>query len=97
MRYRFMMAAVLVSTLGPVAGSYASQKPADLVDINHASVTELLTLPGMTKIWAQRIVRFRPYRSRLDLLNEGVLPADIYGRIREEIVAHRENTAGKTR
>ena len=97
MRYRFMMAAVLACGLGTITGSWAAQKPTELVDINRASVAELLALPGITEIWAQRIVRFRPYRTKLDLLNEGVVPADIYGRIREGIVAHRDGAKGKAR
>jgi Helix-hairpin-helix motif len=63
-------------------------KNADLVDVNHASVPELMRVPGMTESWAARIVRFRPYRTKLDLLQEGVVPAEVYYRIREGIIAH---------
>ena len=59
------------------------------VDINHASVGELLKIPGMTSTWAARIVRFRPYRTKRDLLDHGVLPADLYDRIKDAIIAHR--------
>jgi DNA uptake protein ComE-like DNA-binding protein len=60
------------------------------VDINHASLEQLLQVPGMTRPWAERIVRFRPYRSKLDLLQDGVLPGDVYNRIKVSIVAHRD-------
>ena len=57
--------------------------PAARVDINHASVDELLKIPGMTPTWAGRIVRFRPYRTKRDLLDHGVLPSDVYDRIKD--------------
>jgi DNA uptake protein ComE-like DNA-binding protein len=61
------------------------------LDVNHATVDELLKLPGMKRTWALRILRFRPYRTKLDLLDEGVLPSEIYARIRDLIIAHRDN------
>jgi DNA uptake protein ComE-like DNA-binding protein len=50
---------------------------------------ELLRVPGMTKSWAGRIVRFRPYRSKQDLVEHGVLPSDVYDRIKDYVIAHR--------
>ena len=64
--------------------------PAARIDINHASMEELLKIPGMTPAWAGRIVRFRPYRTKRDLLDHGVLPDDVYDRIKDSIVAHRD-------
>jgi DNA uptake protein ComE-like DNA-binding protein len=63
--------------------------PAARIDINHASMEELLKVPGMTSTWAARIVRFRPYRTKADLLEHGVLPGDVYDRIKDSIIAHR--------
>lgn len=60
------------------------------VDINRASVAELMKVPGMTQTWAGRIVRFRPYRAKSDLLDRGVLPSAVYDRIKDFVVAHRE-------
>jgi competence protein ComEA len=64
--------------------------PEERVDINHASVAVLLKVPGMTPSWAGRIVRFRPYRTKQDLLDRGVLPSDVYDRIKDYVIAHRE-------
>ena len=36
-------------------------------------LNELLKVPGMTPSWAGRIVRFRPYRSKADLLDRGIV------------------------
>ena len=63
--------------------------PEQRVDINRASIAELLKVPGMTPSWAGRIVRFRPYRAKSDLLQRGVLPSDVYDRIKNYVIAHR--------
>lgn len=64
--------------------------PEARVDINHASVDELMRSPGMTRTWAERIIRFRPYRTKQDLLDHGVVTGEVYGRIKDYIIAHHE-------
>ena len=60
------------------------------VDINHASVDELLKVPGMTPSWAGRIVRFRPYRTKQDLVEYGVVTSQVYDRIKDYVIAHQK-------
>ena len=64
--------------------------PEERVDINHASVAELMKVQGMTRTWAGRIVRFRPYRAKNDLLDRGVVTSQVYSRIKDYIIAHRD-------
>ena len=64
--------------------------PEARVDINHASIEQILKVPGMTRSWAERIVRFRPYRTKQDLVDSGVMPGDVYKRIKDYIIAHQE-------
>jgi competence protein ComEA len=64
--------------------------PAARVDINHATLEELLKIPGMTATWAARIVRFRPYRTRQDLLDKGVVTSQVFDRIKDYVIAHRD-------
>lgn len=59
------------------------------VDINHATAMELMRVPGMTRTWAARIVRFRPYRMKTDLLDRGVVTGEVYARIKDYVIAHR--------
>jgi competence protein ComEA len=59
------------------------------IDINSATVEELLKVPGMTRTWAERIIRFRPYRSKDDLLQRGVVTSQLYDRIKGYVIAHR--------
>ena len=44
----------------------------------------------MTRSWAGRIVRFRPYRTKTDLLEKGVLSDEVYDRIKDYVIAHQE-------
>lgn len=72
--------------------AWASSLPrmvAEPVDINRATVVELIRVPGMTVAWAGRIVRFRPYRTKLTLVEQGIVTQEMYQRIREGVVAHR--------
>jgi DNA uptake protein ComE-like DNA-binding protein len=77
-------------TRGLPKTSAAAPPPETRTDINHASVDELLKVPGMTRSWAGRIVRFRPYRTKQDLLDRGVVTSEVYDRIKDYVIAHRE-------
>lgn len=70
--------------------SATAPPPEARADINHATVAQLMKVPGMTAAWAGRIVRFRPYRTKLDLLEKGIVPQDVYDRIKDFVIAHRD-------
>jgi len=70
--------------------SATAPPPEARIDINHASVDELMKVPGMTRSWAGRIVRFRPYHTKLDLLDRGVVTVQVYERIMDYVIAHRK-------
>ena len=69
--------------------SAPAAQPSDKIDINRASMAALLTVPGMTRTWAARIIRYRPYRAKNDLLERGIVTSQVYDRIKDYIVAHR--------
>ena len=75
-------------TRGAPKTSATAPRPEARIDINHASVEELLKVPGMTPSWAGRIVRFRPYRTKQDLLERGVVSSEVYDRIKDYVIAH---------
>lgn len=77
-------------TRGVPKTSAMAPPPEQRIDINHASMDELLKVPGMTRSWAGRIVRFRPYRAKTDLLDRGVVTPQIYAHIKDYVIAHRE-------
>ena len=69
----------------------ASAPPAEnRVDINHATLADLMRVPGMTQSWAGRIIRYRPYHSKVDLLQRGVVSDAVYDRIKDYVIAHRD-------
>jgi DNA uptake protein ComE-like DNA-binding protein len=70
--------------------SATAPRPEMRVDINHASVEELLKVPGMTPSWAGRIVRFRSYHTKQDLLEYGVVTSQVYDRIKDYVIAHQK-------
>jgi DNA uptake protein ComE-like DNA-binding protein len=70
--------------------SSSAPAPEQRVDINHATLDELLKVPGLTRGWAERIVRYRPYRSKLDLFDKGIVPSAVYDRIKDYVIAHRD-------
>jgi DNA uptake protein ComE-like DNA-binding protein len=70
--------------------SATAPRPEMRVDINHASVEELLKIPGMTPSWAGRIVLFRPYRTKLDLIENGIVTNQVYNQIKDYVIAHQK-------
>jgi DNA uptake protein ComE-like DNA-binding protein len=70
--------------------SSALPPPDARVDINSASLDQLMKVPGMTRTWAARIIRFRPYRMKNDLVDRGIVSGQVYDRIKDYIIAHRE-------
>jgi len=70
--------------------SPAAPPASQRVDINHASLDELLKVPGLTQGWAVRVVRFRPYRTKQDLFDKGVLSGEVYDRVKDFVIAHRD-------
>jgi len=77
-------------TRGIPKTSATAPRPEARVDINHASVEELLKIPGMTPSWAGRIVRFRPYRTKQDLIEHGVVTSQVYEQIKDYVIAHQK-------
>jgi DNA uptake protein ComE-like DNA-binding protein len=77
-------------TRGVPKTSATAPPPEARIDINHASVDELLKVPGITLSWAGRIVRFRPYRTKQDLLEHGIVTSQVYDRIKDYVIAHRD-------
>jgi len=77
-------------TRGVPKTSATAPPPEARIDINHASVDELLKVPGMTPSWAGRIVRFRPYRTKQDLMEYGVVTSQVYDRIKDYVIAHQK-------
>lgn len=59
----------------------------NLIDINHASIEQLKSLPDIQDALAAKIVKNRPYANKTQLSSKGVIPAATYKKIRPLIIA----------
>ena len=57
------------------------------IDVNSASESDLMNLPGITRRQARKIVAGRPYDSPHDLVDKGVVSEGQYTQIRDRINA----------
>jgi DNA uptake protein ComE-like DNA-binding protein len=55
------------------------------IDLNSASESELMELPGISRRDARKIIAVRPYNSRHELVDKGVLSEERYSEIRERV------------
>ncbi|HEY2466925.1 MAG TPA: helix-hairpin-helix domain-containing protein [Terracidiphilus sp.] len=84
-----LVSVALVHPLHTGPSVQTSPPSEDRVDINSATIRQLMKVPGMTRTWAARIIRFRPYRAKNDLLERGIVTSQVYDRIKDYIIAHR--------
>lgn len=58
-----------------------------LLDLNSASESDLMELPGITRRDARRIIVNRPYGDKRDLLTRRIISTNEYASIRDQITA----------
>jgi DNA uptake protein ComE-like DNA-binding protein len=61
--------------------------------LNTAKRDELLSVPGIGKATAKRIIKNRPYETEEEVIEEGVLPEKILERVKEQLVEKDEDVA----
>ena len=60
------------------------------VDINSATKDELMAIPGVTDVYADKIIAGRPYRTKAHLVTHNILSAGLYESIKKRIVARQK-------
>jgi DNA uptake protein ComE-like DNA-binding protein len=87
--------ATILLVLGLFAAAFAAPprdtdapaRSSRLVDINHATASELKALPGIQDAYAFAIVKNRPYKNKAQLLSRQIIPEAAYGKIKKKIIA----------
>jgi len=99
-RYAFalLLSAVLVFVACNRAGKIAelqnsnshpasNRNGSELIDLNSASKTQLISLPGIGEAYAQKIIDGRPYREKTDLVRRNIITQSTYDMISDKVIA----------
>ncbi len=80
------------TTTSTVTSPASSSKGAK-IDINSAGKDELMKLPGVGDVTAQKIIDNRPYNAKNDLVRKKIVGQAEYDKIKDQIIAHHAKGA----
>lgn len=77
------------------AAPAVEKKAPELMDVNTASEKDLATLDGIGEARAKAIVKNRPYKGKNEIVDKAGVPAAVYEKIKDKIIAHQKDEKKK--
>ena len=78
-------ALLLVLAAGCTMVAHLTHRPPIGVDLNRATRNQLADLPGVSQADAERIVEARPYHTKAELVERGIVQQATYARFADRV------------
>ena len=62
-------------------------KPMEQIDLNSATHEQLVALPGVGEVIADKIIAGRPWKSKLELVQKNIVTKAAYGKFAKHVIA----------
>ena len=88
--WSLLLAGLALASL--TAGPAAAQAPQpSILDLNTATLEQLIAFPGIGKQYAEKIIQNRPFKQRSELVSRKIMPSGAYLSIKKWLVPTSED------